>query len=71
MNRRPAVTALLGTVLLIASGGEQGSTAQSNRKPRQISTASHRFFSGHALPGEFLTLESLPPIPATFDGAER
>ncbi len=70
MNRVPAVTALVGTVLLVASGCEQAITAHSTGKPRQITTASQRFFSGRALPGEFLSLRGLPPIPATFDGAE-
>lgn len=69
MSRRFAFAALLGTAL-VAGGGDWASTAHSSSKPSEIPTASQRFFMGQAIPGEFLTLESLPPIPATFDDAE-
>ncbi|WP_413043880.1 hypothetical protein [Pseudomonas sp. YJ42] len=33
-------------------------------------TPSQRFFAGQALPGEFLTLKDLPPVPASFDESQ-
>ena len=69
MSHRFAFAALLSTVL-VAGGCDRASTALSSCKPSHMPTASQRFFMGQAIPGEFLTLESLPPIPATFDDAE-
>lgn len=69
MSHRFAFVALLGTVL-VAGGCDRANTAHSSCKPSEMPTASQRFFMGQAIPGEFLTLESLPSIPATFDNAE-
>ena len=35
--------------------------------PARSDAVAQRFFAGPALPGEFLTLQSLPPIPASFE----
>lgn len=32
---------------------------------------SQRFLSGDAAPGEFVTLQGLPPVPASFEEAEQ
>ncbi len=40
-------------------------------EPAQPDAVAQRFFAGPALPGEFLTLQSLPAIPASFEEVPR
>lgn len=49
---------------LLALGGCEPVSTPAEPQPQ---TATQRFFSGNARPGEFLTLHSLPPIPANFE----
>ncbi|VXC73089.1 hypothetical protein [Pseudomonas sp. 9Ag] len=36
-----------------------------------LASPQQRFFEGQALPGEFLTLEDLPAIPASFEEPQQ
>lgn len=60
----PAVAAL-GAVVL--AGCEREKFGSEPAKPACLFEASQRFYSGQALPGEFLTPESLPLIPPSFE----
>ncbi|MCY1361465.1 hypothetical protein D9M69_481320 [compost metagenome] len=54
--------ALLPLLLVLAACGEHD-----DGRPRSDLSPQARFYSGCARPGEFLTPESLPAIPPSFD----
>ncbi|WP_258237863.1 hypothetical protein [Pseudomonas sp. Q2-TVG4-2] len=64
------ISAAMTLLTLSACGQNEGRISVHAERPSPLGL-SQQFFAGEAAPGEFLTLQSLPPIPGSFEEAEQ
>jgi len=70
MKRRLLIGVVVATGMLLGACERREPQPHAHQRPHP-STAQQRFFAGQARPGEFLTLQSLPPVPESFEEPQR
>ncbi len=70
MKHRLLICGVVAMCLLLGACERREPQPHVHQRPHP-STAQQRFFAGQARPGEFLTLQSLPPFPASFEEPQR
>ncbi len=70
MKHRLLICVVVATGMLLGACERRESKPHAHPRPH-ASTAQQRFFAGQARPDEFLTLQSLPPVPESFEEPQR
>lgn len=70
MKHRLLICGVVATGMLLGACERREPQPHADQRPHAL-TAQQHFFAGQARPGEFLTLQSLPPVPASFEEPQR